>query len=118
MECSRPTPAGRGGGPSERVTKHGRFLRTRAIEFGTVTDVTPMRLAGTQWRPATARYERRQHRAMTKIEVIDDFDEIRLPPYKLHGEPLRAPPDRRSLRARAVLHRKGGAIEPSASPNG
>ena len=94
------TRVGGGPFPSELTDATGEFLRSRGNEFGTVTG-RPRRCGWLD--TVAARYGQLLNGvstvALTKLDVLDDFDEIPVcVAYKLHGETLRDfPPDRRSL---------------------
>src|SRR6185295_1562168 len=94
------TRVGGGPFPSELTDANGEFLRSRGNEFGTVTG-RPRRCGWLD--TVAARYGQLLNGvgtvALTKLDVLDDFDEIPVcVSYKLHGETLRDfPPDRRSL---------------------
>jgi adenylosuccinate synthase len=96
------TRVGGGPFPSELTDATGEFLRHRGNEFGTVTG-RPRRCGWLD--TVAARYSQLLNGvstvALTKLDVLDDFDEIPVcVSYKLHGETLRDfPPDRRSLEA-------------------
>jgi adenylosuccinate synthase len=94
------TRVGGGPFPSELTEATGEFLRRRGNEFGTVTG-RPRRCGWLD--TVAARYGQLLNGvgavALTKLDVLDDFDEIPVcVSYRLNGETLRAfPPDRRSL---------------------
>jgi adenylosuccinate synthase len=94
------TRVGGGPFPSELNDATGEFLRRRGNEFGTVTG-RPRRCGWLD--TVAARYGQLLNGvdavALTKLDVLDDFDEIPVCiGYKLGGETLRNfPPDRRSL---------------------
>ena len=94
------TRVGGGPFPSELTDTTGEFLRSRGNEYGTVTG-RPRRCGWLD--TVAARYGQLLNGvstvALTKLDVLDDFDEIPVcVAYKLHGETLRDfPPDRRSL---------------------
>ena len=94
------TRVGGGPFPSELTDATGEFLRRRGNEFGTVTG-RPRRCGWLD--TVAARYGQLLNGvgavALTKLDVLDDFDEIPVcVSYRLNGETLRAfPPDRRSL---------------------
>ncbi len=91
-----------GGGPmvSELLDETGEFLRKRGNEFGTVTG-RPRRCGWLD--TVVARYARRVNGidaiALTKLDVLDDFDEIPVcTGYRLGGGVLRElPPGRADL---------------------
>jgi adenylosuccinate synthase len=91
-----------GGGPmvSELEGKVGEFLRQRGNEFGTVTG-RPRRCGWLD--TVVARYARTVNGvdtiALTKLDVLDQFDEIPVcTGYRVHGELLKSlPPEQRSL---------------------
>ncbi len=97
------TRVGGGPFPSELTDATGEFLRSRGNEFGTVTG-RPRRCGWLD--TVAARYGQLLNGvstvALTKLDVLDDFDEIPVcTAYKLHGETVRDfPPDRRSLESR------------------
>jgi adenylosuccinate synthase len=94
------TRVGGGPFPSELSGSTGEFLRTRGNEFGTVTG-RPRRCGWLDM--VVARYGQLLNGidtiALTKLDVLDDFDEIPVcVAYKHRGETLRNfPPDRRAL---------------------
>ena len=94
------TRVGGGPFPSELNDATGEFLRRRGNEFGTVTG-RPRRCGWLD--TVAARYGQLLNGvdavALTKLDVLDDFDEIPVcVGYRLGGETLRNfPPDRRSL---------------------
>lgn len=96
------TRVGGGPFPSELAGSTADFLRRRGNEFGTTTG-RPRRCGW--FDTVVARYAQLLNGvdsvALTKLDVLDDFDEIPVcVSYKLHGETLRnLPPDRRSLEA-------------------
>lgn len=96
------TRVGGGPFPSELAGSTSDFLRRRGNEFGTTTG-RPRRCGWLD--TVVARYAQLLNGvdsvALTKLDVLDDFDEIPVcVSYKLHGETLRnLPPDRRSLEA-------------------
>jgi adenylosuccinate synthase len=96
------TRVGGGPFPSELTEATGEFLRHRGNEYGTVTG-RPRRCGWLD--TVAARYGQLLNGvdtvALTKLDVLDDFDEIPVcVSYKLHGETLSTfPPDRRSLEA-------------------
>jgi adenylosuccinate synthase len=96
------TRVGGGPFPAELTDATGEFLRSRGNEYGTVTG-RPRRCGWLD--TVAARYGQLLNGvstvALTKLDVLDDFDEIPVcVSYKLHGETLNEfPPDRRSLEA-------------------
>ncbi|TMK88484.1 MAG: adenylosuccinate synthetase, partial [Actinobacteria bacterium] len=101
------TRVGGGPFPSELGDARGDFLRQRGNEFGTVTG-RPRRCGWLD--TVVARYAQLLNGidtvALTKLDVLDDFDEIPVcVAYRLDGRELRElPPDRRCLeRAEPVL---------------
>ncbi len=101
------TRVGGGPFPSELGDARGDFLRQRGNEFGTVTG-RPRRCGWLD--TVVARYAQLLNGidtvALTKLDVLDDFDEIPVcVAYRLDGRELRElPPDRRGLeRAEPVL---------------
>jgi adenylosuccinate synthase len=94
------TRVGGGPFPSELTDARGEFLRSRGNEYGTVTG-RPRRCGWLD--TVAARYGQLLNGvgtvALTKLDVLDDFDEIPVcVAYKLGGETRRDfPPDRRSL---------------------
>jgi adenylosuccinate synthase len=96
------TRVGGGPFPCELTDARGDFLRQRGNEFGTVTG-RPRRCGWLD--TVVARYAQLLNGidtiALTKLDVLDDFDEIPVcVAYRLHGRELRdLPPDRRSLEA-------------------
>ena len=94
------TRVGGGPFPCELTDARGDFLRQRGNEFGTVTG-RPRRCG---WLDTViARYARLLNGidtiALTKLDVLDDFDEIPVcVAYRRHGQELRdLPPDRAAL---------------------
>ena len=101
------TRVGGGPFPSELADARGDFLRQRGNEFGTVTG-RPRRCGWLD--TVVARYAQLLNGidtvALTKLDVLDDFDEIPVcVAYRLDGRELRElPPDRHCLeRAEPVL---------------
>jgi adenylosuccinate synthase len=101
------TRVGGGPFPSELGDARGDFLRQRGNEFGTVTG-RPRRCGWLD--TVVARYAQLLNGidtvALTKLDVLDDFDEIPVcVAYRLDGREVRElPPDRRCLeRAEPVL---------------
>jgi adenylosuccinate synthase len=96
------TRVGGGPFPAELTDERGEFLRQRGNEFGTVTG-RPRRCGWLD--TVAARYAQLLNGidtiALTKLDVLDDFDEIPVcVAYRLHGQVLRdLPPDRASLEA-------------------
>jgi adenylosuccinate synthase len=96
------TRVGGGPFPSELADARGDFLRQRGNEFGTVTG-RPRRCGWLD--TVVARYAQLLNGidtvALTKLDVLDDFDEIPVcVAYRLDGRELRElPPDRRCLEA-------------------
>jgi adenylosuccinate synthase len=96
------TRVGGGPFPCELADARGDFLRQRGNEFGTVTG-RPRRCGWLD--TVVARYARLLNGidtvALTKLDVLDDFDEVPVcVAYRLDGQLLRElPPDRRSLEA-------------------
>jgi len=94
------TRVGGGPFPSELTDAKGEFLRRRGNEFGTVTG-RPRRCGWLD--TVAARYGQLLNGvgavALTKLDVLDDFDEIPVcVAYRRGGDTLRDfPPDRRSL---------------------
>jgi len=94
------TRVGGGPFPSELTDAKGEFLRRRGNEFGTVTG-RPRRCGWLD--TVAARYGQLLNGvgtvALTKLDVLDDFDEIPVcVAYRRSGDTLRDfPPDRRSL---------------------
>jgi adenylosuccinate synthase len=96
------TRVGGGPFPCELTDARGDFLRRRGNEFGTVTG-RPRRCGWLD--TVVARYARRLNGidtiALTKLDVLDDFDEIPVcVAYRRNGRELRElPPDGASLDA-------------------
>ncbi len=96
------TRVGGGPFPAELTNATGELLRKRGNEFGTVTG-RPRRCGWLD--TVAARYGQLLNGvdtvALTKLDVLDDFDEIPVcTAYRLHGETVHSfPPDRRSLEA-------------------
>jgi len=96
------TRVGGGPFPCELTDARGDFLRQRGNEFGTVTG-RPRRCGWLD--TVVARYAQRLNGidtvALTKLDVLDEFEEIPVcVAYRLDGELRRdLPPDRRSLEA-------------------
>jgi adenylosuccinate synthase len=94
------TRVGGGPFPCELTDARGEFLRQRGNEFGTVTG-RPRRCGWLD--TVVARYARLLNGidtvALTKLDVLDDFDEIPVcVAYRRNGRELRdLPPDRASL---------------------
>jgi adenylosuccinate synthase len=94
------TRVGGGPFPSELTDETGEFLRQRGNEFGTTTG-RPRRCGWLDL--VVARYAQLLNGidtiALTKLDVLDDFDEIPVCiGYRLNGELVRdLPPDRHSL---------------------
>lgn len=90
------TRVGAGAFPTELSEEPGNTLRERGAEFGTVTG----RLRRTGWFDATqARFTARLNGlteiALTKFDILDGIDPIRLcTAYELNGEVIDAPPAR------------------------
>ena len=95
-----------GGGPfpSELTDATGEFLRSGGNEFGTVTG-RPRRCGWLD--TVAARYAQLLNGvdtvALTKLDVLDDFDEIPVcVAYKLHGETAARPSRRTAARLEAA----------------
>jgi adenylosuccinate synthase len=97
------TRVGGGPFPTELEDETGEFLRSRGNEFGTVTG-RPRRCGWLD--TVVARYSRRINGvsaiAFTKLDVLDDLDEIRIATaYRIRGETVRELPGHRADWAKA-----------------